>query len=139
MAREFARPQNLLVAPGPINAFTVDVEDYFQVSAFEGAVPREAWETVPSRIDGGLSTVLELLDRAGLHGTFFVLGWVARQRPDLLRTVADRGHEVGCHSVYHETLGDPIFDIPGNPPLLPEEVEQYEALGELLEYLKLGV
>lgn len=99
------------MAPGLINAFTVDVEDYFQVSAFEGAVPRENWSSVPSRIDAGLSTVLDLLERAGLRGTFFVLGWVARNRPDLLRAIFDRGHEIGCHSdlhrlVYSQTPGE---------------------------------
>lgn len=87
-----------------INAFTVDVEDYFQVSAFEGEVSRERWQSVPSRIDRGLATILDLLDRAGLRGTFFVLGWVARHRPDLIRVIAERGHELGCHSDEHRLV-----------------------------------
>jgi polysaccharide deacetylase family protein (PEP-CTERM system associated) len=92
------------VPPHPLNAFTVDVEDYFQVSAFEGAVPRAAWETVTPRIDKGLSELLELMDRTGVRGTFFILGWVARRRPDLVRSISDRGHEIGCHSHEHRLV-----------------------------------
>jgi polysaccharide deacetylase family protein (PEP-CTERM system associated) len=91
-------PQDLL------NAFTVDVEDYFQVSAFEGAIPRDAWESVAPRIDNGLSELLDLVDGVGVRGTFFVLGWVARRRPDLLRAIAGRGHEIGCHSHEHRLV-----------------------------------
>ena len=88
----------------PLNAFTVDVEDYFQVSAFEGSVPREAWEGLSSRIDKGLTGLLDLMDRSGVRGTFFILGWVARRRPELVRSISDRGHEIGCHSQEHRLV-----------------------------------
>ena len=97
-------PHNLPVPRTPLNAFTVDVEDYFQVSAFEGAVPREAWETVAPRIDEGLSGLLDLMDRGGVRGTFFILGWVARRRPELVRSISARGHEIGCHSLEHRLV-----------------------------------
>ena len=97
-------PHNLPVPQAPLNAFTVDVEDYFQVSAFEGSVPREAWEALSSRIDKGLTGLLDLMDRSGVRGTFFILGWVARRRPELVRSISDRGHEIGCHSQEHRLV-----------------------------------
>ena len=92
------------MARTPLNAFTVDVEDYFQVSAFDGRVSRESWETVTPRIDIGLSELLDLMDRHGVRGTFFILGWIARHRPDLVRRIAERGHEIGCHSHEHRLV-----------------------------------
>jgi polysaccharide deacetylase family protein (PEP-CTERM system associated) len=88
----------------PINAFTVDVEDYFQVSAYEGAVPRDGWGAVPSRIDAGLDALLNLLEARSVRGTFFILGWVARRHPRIVRTIAERGHEIGCHSDEHRLV-----------------------------------
>jgi polysaccharide deacetylase family protein (PEP-CTERM system associated) len=87
-----------------LNAFSVDVEDYFQVSAFEGLFPRELWEKVPLRVEKGLRTLLDLAADADVHGTFYVLGWLARARPDLIRAIADAGHEVGCHSDEHRLV-----------------------------------
>ena len=104
MAPQVPGPQNLPVPLNRINAFTVDVEDYFQVSAFEAAVPRDAWDSVPSRIDAGMMELLDLLDASSVQGTFFVLGWVARQHPRLIRGIAERGHEVGCHSHEHRLV-----------------------------------
>ncbi|HWQ53007.1 MAG TPA: polysaccharide deacetylase family protein [Bryobacteraceae bacterium] len=67
--------------------------------------------------------ILKLLDRHGITATFFFTGDSARKHPEVLRQVHQAGHEVGCHSLYHETVGDPLFEIPGVYPLLPEEVE----------------
>jgi len=86
------------------NAFTVDVEDYFHVSAFESLFPPERWGDVPSRIDGGVRAILEIAAEAGVTGTFFVLGWVAQRRPDLVKAIADAGHEIGCHSLEHRRV-----------------------------------
>jgi peptidoglycan/xylan/chitin deacetylase (PgdA/CDA1 family) len=67
--------------------------------------------------------ILDLLDRHGITATFFFTGDSARKHPEVVGRVRDAGHEVGCHSLYHETVGTPIFEIPGIYPLLPEEVE----------------
>ncbi len=66
--------------------------------------------------------LLKLLDRHGITATFFFTGDAARKHPKIVRLVRDAGHEVGCHSIYHETVGTPLFEIPGIYPLLPEEI-----------------
>lgn len=86
------------------NAFTVDVEDYFQVSAFDSIFPRERWGEVPSRIEGGVRAILDIASDADVKGTFFVLGWVAQRRPDLVRAISEAGHEIGCHSLEHRLV-----------------------------------
>jgi len=71
----------------------------------------------------GAPVILELLEKRGVTATFFFTGSAAKEHPDVLRQVMDAGHEVGCRSVYHETVGDALFPIPGIYPLLPGEVE----------------
>lgn len=83
------------------NAFTVDVEEYFQVSAFEEQFPREVWDSVPSRLERSVDAVLEIAASAGVRGTFFILGWIARRHPHLVRRIVDAGHEAGCHGLEH--------------------------------------
>lgn len=85
---------------------TVDVEEHFQVSAFEGYVRRDEWEQQPSRVVNNTRRLLDLFDKLELHGTFFVLGWVAERRPGLVREIADRGHEIGCHGYSHRLIYD---------------------------------
>ena len=85
-------------------AFSVDVEDYFQVQAFAHIVPRETWESWPSRVEQNTRRILELLDRAGSQATFFTLGWVARRHPALVKEIASRGHEVASHGMFHQML-----------------------------------
>ncbi|HEX4824866.1 MAG TPA: XrtA system polysaccharide deacetylase [Candidatus Polarisedimenticolaceae bacterium] len=87
-----------------LNAFTVDVEDYFQVSAFEALFPREQWGQVELRVDAGVRALLEIAAEAQVKGTFYILGWLARQRPDLVRAIAEAGHEIGCHSLEHRLV-----------------------------------
>ena len=70
----------------------------------------------------GTPEILNLLARFGITATFFFTGDAAKQHPEVARQVLAAGHEVGCHSLYHETVGDPMFPIPGLAPLLPEEV-----------------
>ncbi len=89
---------------GPTNAFTVDVEDYFHVAALASAVSRESWTTREYRVTGNTERLLALLDERGVHGTFFVLGWVAERSPDLIRRIAAAGHEVACHGYSHELI-----------------------------------
>jgi polysaccharide deacetylase family protein (PEP-CTERM system associated) len=86
------------------NAFTVDVEDYFQVSAFETVVAREHWVRFPSRVEENTRRVLELLDRHDTKATCFVLGWVAERHPDLVREIDRGGHEVACHGYSHRLI-----------------------------------
>jgi hypothetical protein len=71
----------------------------------------------------GTPGILDVLARHGVSATFFFTGDAARKHPEIARLVTQAGHEIGCHSLYHETVGDPLFDIPGLSPLLPEEVE----------------
>ena len=87
-----------------LNALTVDVEDYFQVTAFEGVVDRKDWAVYPSRVENNTRRVMALLDEHGLKGTFFVLGWVAERFPLMVREMADNGHEVACHGYGHERV-----------------------------------
>ncbi|WP_224983401.1 XrtA system polysaccharide deacetylase [Geomonas agri] len=87
-----------------LNALTVDVEDYFQVSAFERYVDRDRWDDYPLRVEANTDRVLDLFDTFGVRGTFFVLGWVARRRPALVREIRDRGHEIACHGYGHQLV-----------------------------------
>jgi polysaccharide deacetylase family protein (PEP-CTERM system associated) len=87
-----------------INAFTVDVEDYFHVSAYAGVIDREQWSELPSRVARNTDTVTELLAEAGVTGTFFVLGWVAERHPDVVRRIVAAGHEVACHGLSHDLV-----------------------------------
>jgi polysaccharide deacetylase family protein (PEP-CTERM system associated) len=80
------------------------VEDYYHVSAFEGFINRAQWGTFPSRIDIGVRKLLDLLDRASVRATFFILGWVAEHHPRLVRAIAAAGHEIACHSYWHRLI-----------------------------------
>ena len=86
------------------NAFTVDVEDYFQVSAFESCVERERWPEFESRVEANTFRIADLLDGANVCGTFFILGWVAERFPSLVRELRARGHEIGSHSYWHRLI-----------------------------------
>jgi polysaccharide deacetylase family protein (PEP-CTERM system associated) len=87
-----------------LNALTIDVEDYYQVSGFEGCVDRANWGEFESRVEASTGRILAALDRAGVRATFFVLGWVAEHRPALVRAVHAAGHEIGCHSHWHRLV-----------------------------------
>jgi len=84
--------------------FTVDVEDYFHVAAFEGVVARHDWGSFPSRIEGNLDVLLGLLARHGATATFFTLGWVADHHPLAVRRIVDAGHEVASHGYWHRRV-----------------------------------
>ncbi len=94
-------------APGParlINAFTVDVEDYFHVAALAPAVSRDSWSSRECRVERNTERLLRLLDERGVSGTFFVLGWVAERYPALVRRIGAAGHEVACHGYSHQLI-----------------------------------
>ncbi|MGC9316413.1 MAG: polysaccharide deacetylase family protein [Armatimonadota bacterium] len=98
------------------------MSDITVVLGFDMETDVGSWSPYYEGIQQGTPLILELLEEHVATGTFFFTGDAARQFPDIVRTVDDGGHEVGCHSLYHETVGDPIFEIPGVKPLLPEEV-----------------
>jgi len=86
--------------------FTVDVEDYFQVSAFASRIRPEDWDHYECRVERNTHRVLEIAAKAGTTGTFFVLGWIAERYPQLVRDIQDAGHEIGCHSMWHQLVYD---------------------------------
>lgn len=89
-----------------INAMSIDVEDYFHVSAFEKTVRREDWPRFESRVEANTDRLLEIFDRAGVRATFFILGWVAERYPHLVRRIAAQQHEIACHSYAHQLVYD---------------------------------
>lgn len=91
------------VPAGP-NAMSVDVEDYFQVSAFAHRVRPEDWSGYEPRVARNTFRLLALLEGAGVRATFFVLGWVAERNPGLVRAIAAAGHEIACHGYSHELV-----------------------------------
>jgi polysaccharide deacetylase family protein (PEP-CTERM system associated) len=84
--------------------FTVDVEEYFQVNAFEDIVSRDAWPSFPSRVAQNVDRVLEVLSRFGVHGTFFTLGWVAKRHPRVVTRIVAAGHEIASHGWWHRKV-----------------------------------
>jgi polysaccharide deacetylase family protein (PEP-CTERM system associated) len=87
-----------------LNAFTVDVEDYYHVSAFERKISRSSWNSFESRVVANTQRLLDLLARHEVLGTFFILGWVAERFPQLVRQIVAGGHEVGSHSHWHRLV-----------------------------------
>lgn len=96
-----ASPQQ---ARGFAHHFTVDVEEYYQVSAFENYVPRSLWPTLESRVLRSTLRLLDLLDGANVRATFFVLGWVAERHPELIRQLSSSGHEIASHGWGHRRV-----------------------------------
>ncbi len=89
---------------GILNAMTVDVEEHFQVSAFEGTLDRKCWPEMASRVEANTDRLLELFDRSGVRATFFILGWVAERHPEMVRRIAGAGHEIGSHGYSHRLI-----------------------------------
>ncbi|MEZ6132854.1 MAG: DUF3473 domain-containing protein [Planctomycetaceae bacterium] len=84
--------------------FTVDVEDYFHVSAFASVISPDDWDHYECRVERNTQTVLDIAAETGTRGTFFVLGWVAERYPQLVRDIQNAGHEIGCHSHWHQLV-----------------------------------
>jgi len=85
----------------PRDIITVDVEEWFHGHNYLDHMPPEVWDDQELRVEKGMSLCLDMLDRHGVKGTFFVLGWTAERHPDVVREIARRGHEIGCHSYAH--------------------------------------
>lgn len=83
------------------NAMTVDVEDYFQVSAFERTVKKSEWDKIPCRVERNVDQILALFDRESVKATFFTLGWVAERYPQMIRRIVEQGHELASHGWEH--------------------------------------
>lgn len=84
-----------------LNALSVDVEDWFQVGAFERTISRSDWDTLPCRVEANTDAVLAMFAEQGVHGTFFTLGWVAKRFPALIQRIVAGGHEVASHGWDH--------------------------------------
>ena len=88
------------------NAMTIDVEDYFQVSAFAPHIDRSSWDSRECRIERNIGRILEMLDSNGTKATFFTLGWIAQRYPALVRSIVESGHELASHGYGHERASD---------------------------------
>jgi polysaccharide deacetylase family protein (PEP-CTERM system associated) len=86
------------------NAVTIDLEDYYQVSAFAHDIAVDHWDTFASRIENNTAKLLSIFDDLDAKATFFTLGWVAKKYPKLIREIADQGHEIACHSNVHRSV-----------------------------------
>jgi polysaccharide deacetylase family protein (PEP-CTERM system associated) len=86
------------------NAFTVDVEDYYQVSGFEDRICRSQWDKLESRVERSTDQILSLMDETGIRGTFFILGWVAERFPQLVKRIAAADHEIASHGYWHKLV-----------------------------------
>ncbi len=86
------------------NALTIDLEDYYQVSAFSKNFAVDRWDNYPSRVEHNTAKLLSILDEGNARATFFTLGWVARKYPKLIRKIADNHHEIACHSNVHRSV-----------------------------------
>ena len=88
------------------NALTIDVEDYFQVSAFAPYIRRDEWDARPCRVERNVDRILELLAEREVKATFFTLGWVAERYPQLVKRIVRGGHELASHGYGHERASD---------------------------------
>lgn len=117
----FAQPAQ---ATPTMNAMTIDVEDYFHVSVFDGVVPRHRWNDLESHVCANTERLLGILEEAGVCATFFVLGWVAQRFPHLVRRIASLGHEVASHGYAHRLVYDQT------PEAFREDVRRAKAVIE---------
>lgn len=92
------------ISPRPRHCLSFDIEEHFQVSAFESPMRRRHWEQYESRVEANTERLLELLAKSGVRATFFVLGWLAERYPSLVRRIASGGHEIASHGYGHELI-----------------------------------
>jgi polysaccharide deacetylase family protein (PEP-CTERM system associated) len=95
-----------MLAPAITNALTIDVEDYFQVSAFAPYIQRDEWDSRECRVERNVSRILDLLAGQQTRATFFTLGWIAERYPALVRRIVDAGHELASHGYGHQRASD---------------------------------
>ncbi len=89
-----------------VNALTIDVEDYFQVSAFAPYIERDAWDAIPCRAEANVGRILAMLAEHGAKATFFTLGWIAERHPGIVRDIVAQGHELASHGYAHQRASD---------------------------------
>ena len=112
-------------AKRPASAMSVDVEDYFQVSAFENRIGREDWDTLECRIPRNVERILEIFADTGVKATFFTLGWVAEKMPSVVRDIVAEGHEMASHGwsharVWSQTQAEFLEDVSSTRKLLED-------------------
>jgi polysaccharide deacetylase family protein (PEP-CTERM system associated) len=95
-----------MLAPAITNALTIDVEDYFQVSAFAPYIRRNEWDSRECRVERNVDRILEMLAAQGTHATFFTLGWVAERYPQLVHRIVAGGHELASHGYGHQRASE---------------------------------
>jgi polysaccharide deacetylase family protein (PEP-CTERM system associated) len=117
---------------GIVNALSVDVEDYFQVSAFEKCIDRSLWDEYPLRVVENTHRILDLFDQYSVAATFFVLGWVAERAKGLVPLIASRGHEVACHGYGHQL----VYDI--GPKAFREDIRKAKSILEEQAGMEVG-
>lgn len=115
------------------NALTIDVEDYFQVSAFDPYIPRDDWDSIPCRVERNIDRILSLLEKKGINATFFTLGWIAKRYPSMVRRIVENGHELASHGCDHNRvteLGSNEFykDIADSKKIL-EDISGFPVIG----------
>ena len=88
------------------NAISIDVEDYFQVSAFEHTIDRKDWDQLEHRVSANVTQIIQLLKSADVKATFFVLGWVAERYPEIVKSIIEHGHELASHGYGHQRVSD---------------------------------
>lgn len=92
--------------PSITNALTIDVEDYFQVSAFAPYIARSEWDSRECRVERNVERILAMLEMRNAHATFFTLGWVAERYPGIVRRIVAGGHELASHGYGHQRASD---------------------------------
>jgi polysaccharide deacetylase family protein (PEP-CTERM system associated) len=102
--RSDSRPSSTSTRHQISNILTVDVEEYFHPTEVQASIDSRRWGALPSRVEGQVELLLDLFQRKGVRATFFVLGWVAERRARMLRLIAANGHEIGCHSYWHQLV-----------------------------------
>ena len=128
---------------GVVNALTIDVEDYFQVSAFSGHIARDDWDTLPCRVEANVDRILELLEQHDAHATFFTLGWIAERFPGMIHRIVAGGHELASHGYDHvraseQAYGQFLADIRLAKAVL-EDVAGHEVKGYRAPSFSIGV
>ena len=110
--------------PVIVNAMTVDVEDYFQVSAFENKIDRAQWDNIPCRVEDNTNRILTIFAEKNVKATFFTLGWVAERYPGLVKRIVNEGHELASHGFFHKRATQQT------PKEFREDIEQTKKLLE---------
>ena len=117
--------ERISMTQAPIrNAMTIDVEDYFQVSAFAPYIARERWESIPCRVESNVDRILALLNEEGAKATFFTLGWIADRYPAMITRIVSNGHELASHGWGHHRVSDQ------NPHEFHEDITRSKAILE---------